>query len=144
MAFLFVILILTEPRFACSGVLNPFLYARYIRYSAHGILYRKLSFGLQPSRWPMRREKEKPTRDIHTFDLATEITYYYSSTRDVTTELQLLASELDRMRLQVKSIKDSRFSLCMRMKAAITKQQCMQCHIETCCWETASRIKMST
>lgn len=119
MACFFVILILTEPRFGSSTVLNPFLYARYIIDAAPTEFF-IVNFHSGYNRVDGRREKEKPTRDTYTFDLATQITYYHGSTIDVTTELQLLASELDRMRLQVKSIKDSRFSLCMRMKAAIT------------------------
>jgi len=144
MACFFVILILTEPRFGSSAVLNPFLYARYIIDAAPTEFF-IVNFHSGYNRVDGRRDarKRSQSRCTRTFDLATRITYYHGSTIDVTTELQLLASELDRMRLQVKSIKDSRFSLCMRMKAAITKQQCMQCHIE-CCWETASRIKMST
>lgn len=143
MAFFFVILILTEPRFGCSGVLNPFLYARYIIDAAPTEFF-IVNFRSGYNRVDGRREKEKPARDTHSTH-----TYIRLSNRD-----NLLLRQHNRRYYgitslskrnrpnatasTVKSIKDSRFSLCMRMKAAITKQRCMQCHVETYCWETES------
>lgn len=147
MAIFFVILILTEPRFGCSGVLNPFLYARYIIDAAPTEFF-IVNFRSGYNRVDGRRDARKRSQpEMHTHMHTYTHTHIRLSNRDNLLLRQhnrryygiTSLSERNRPNATastVKSIKDSRFSLCMRTKAVITKQRCMQCHVETYDWET--------